>query len=147
MQITRALAVYFSVLIGLWSCNVTQPTEPPTDEASGASWTGATAATCGDGVCAPGVEDCGTCPGDCPCWQPGTICSSRQCVPVCGDNFCAPSLEDCGTCPVDCPCPDGTSCQNRQCVSAPPDPCEADPVCCGDICCRRPWKCGPFNEP
>lgn len=94
-------------------------------------------AVCGDGSCAPGEEDCGTCPGDCPC-PGGFVCSSRQCVPVCGDGSCAPGAEDCGTCPVDCPCPDGLVCSNRQCVSA--DPCGGDP-CCGDICCTRPHLC------
>jgi len=35
---------------------------------------------CGDGACAPGVEDCGSCPGDCPC-PPGNACELGQCVP------------------------------------------------------------------
>ena len=34
---------------------------------------------CGDGSCAPGEEDCGTCPGDCPC-PPGKSCKNNQCV-------------------------------------------------------------------
>jgi hypothetical protein len=99
-----------------------------------------TAAVCGDGICTPGVEGCGNCPADCPCWQQGTICSGGQCVPICGDGYCSPGTEDCGLCPVDCPCPGGTECQNRQCVE--PDPCGGDP-CCGDICCRKPWLCEP----
>jgi hypothetical protein len=96
-----------------------------------------------NGACAPNIEDCGTCPGDCPC-PGGFVCSNRQCVPICGDNSCAPGAEDCGTCPIDCPCPGGTFCSNRQCVSDPcnGDPCCGDP-CCGDICCRRPHLCCP----
>ncbi len=89
-------------------------------------------ATCGDAVCTPGVEDCGTCPGDCPCAD-GFTCSNRQCVPICGNGVCSPGAEDCGTCPVDCPCPDGLTCRNRQCVAQ--DPCN------GDICCLRPHLC------
>jgi hypothetical protein len=99
-------------------------------------------AVCGDNSCTPSEEDCGTCPGDCPC-PGGFVCSSRQCVPICGDGSCAPGAEDCGTCPVDCPCADGLVCSNRQCVN--PDPCGGDPCCgdpcCGDECCRRPWLC------
>jgi hypothetical protein len=94
-------------------------------------------AVCGDGACTPSLEDCGTCPGDCPC-PGGFVCSNRQCVPVCGDGSCAPGAEDCGTCPVDCPCPGGQFCSNRQCVS---DPCASDPVCCGDFCCLHPNRC------
>jgi len=33
---------------------------------------------CGDGKCAPGVEDCGKCPGDCPC-PGGKSCQNNQC--------------------------------------------------------------------
>lgn len=36
-------------------------------------------AVCGDGMCAPFVEGCGNCPGDCPC-PPGTACSAGVCV-------------------------------------------------------------------
>src|SRR3954471_1223816 len=43
----------------------------------------------GDGACTRSLEDCGTCPGDCPC-PGGFVCSNRQCVPVCGDGSCAP---------------------------------------------------------
>jgi hypothetical protein len=89
------------------------------------------AAVCGDQICAPNVEDCGNCPGDCPCWQQGTFCSGGQCVGHCGDNFCAPNLENCGNCPIDCACPGGTVCQNNQCR----EPC--------DFCCRKPWLCEP----
>jgi hypothetical protein len=88
-------------------------------------------AVCGDNICTPGAEDCGTCPGDCPCGS-GFTCSNRVCVPVCGDGVCSPGAEDCGTCPVDCPCPGGLTCRNRQCVS---DPCDGDP------CCQRPHLC------
>ena len=89
-------------------------------------------AVCGDGSCAPGVENCGNCPGDCPCAS-GTACSLSQCVPVCGNGQCFPGVENCGNCATDCPCPGGTTCQNQQC--RPPDPCD------GDICCRKPWLC------
>jgi hypothetical protein len=98
------------------------------------------AAVCGDGVCTPDIEGCGNCPGDCPCWQQGTICSGGQCVPICGDGVCLPDVEGCGNCPVDCPCPSGLVCSSGQCVD--PDPCGGDP-CCGDICCRKPWLCEP----
>jgi len=33
---------------------------------------------CGDKKCAPGVEDCGKCPGDCPC-PSGKSCQNNQC--------------------------------------------------------------------
>ncbi len=33
---------------------------------------------CGDGKCAPGAEDCGKCPGDCPC-PSGKSCQNNQC--------------------------------------------------------------------
>ncbi|MBR57033.1 MAG: hypothetical protein CMH54_03135 [Myxococcales bacterium] len=36
-------------------------------------------AVCGDQTCAPGIEDCGSCPGDCPCAS-GTSCVQNQCV-------------------------------------------------------------------
>lgn len=43
----------------------------------------------GDGYCQPWVEDCGTSPADCPCWQPGTVCNASgfpgQCVDRCSD--------------------------------------------------------------
>ncbi|MDP6944359.1 MAG: glycoside hydrolase family 71/99-like protein, partial [Myxococcota bacterium] len=74
--------------------------------------------TCGDGACAPGVEDCGNCPGDCLCPN-GTSCQGHLCVddgPGCGDGACAPGVEDCGNCPGDCPCPGGSVCQDHQCV-------------------------------
>jgi YD repeat-containing protein len=75
--------------------------------------------TCGDGVCAPGVEDCGTCLTDCPCWQEGTVCSASgspgQCIPYCGSPFdthehsgsCG-SIDQCGHAfgsNTDCGCP------------------------------------------
>ena len=71
---------------------------------------------CGDGRCAPGVEDCGTCHRDCPC-PTGETCIARRCqVPEgCGDKLCAPGREDCGTCPGDCPCPEGQTCFANRC--------------------------------
>jgi len=33
---------------------------------------------CGDKLCAPGREDCGTCPGDCPCPE-GQTCFANRC--------------------------------------------------------------------
>jgi cysteine-rich repeat protein len=44
---------------------------------------------CGDGVCAPGIEDCRICPGDC------------MCTPACGDGVCDPG-ETAAMCPGDC---------------------------------------------
>lgn len=112
--------------------------EPGADRRDSTS--GSTTAVCGDGLCAAEVEGCGNCPGDCPCWQQGTICSAGRCVPVCGDGYCAPGMEDCGQCPIDCACPGGSSCQGEECAA--PDPCGGDP-CCGDLCCRKPWLCEP----
>lgn len=40
----------------------------------------AVSAICGDNVCTPSLEDCGTCLSDCPCWQAGTVCSGGQCI-------------------------------------------------------------------
>ncbi|UCG17315.1 MAG: hypothetical protein JSV19_04635, partial [Phycisphaerales bacterium] len=50
-------------------------------------------AVCGDGVCAPGQEDCCNCPADC-----------GACY--CGNGTCDPCIsEDCMNCPADCgPC-------------------------------------------
>ena len=106
MKFTLALLL---MLVPFTALNCTQPSSPDVNTTESA------VAVCGDGSCAPGVEDCGTCPGDCPC-PDGFTCSQRQCVPVCGDGSCAPGVEDCGTCPVDCPCPGGLTCQYRQCL-------------------------------
>jgi len=35
-------------------------------------------AQCGDNICAAGIEDCGTCPGDCTC-PSGQACANHQC--------------------------------------------------------------------
>jgi hypothetical protein len=88
-----------------------------------------------DGSCAPGVEDCFSCPGDCPCPM-GTACGGTgQCltVDVCGDGSCAPFVEGCGNCPGDCPCPAGEAC-NAAGVCAP------STAVCGD------GTCTPFEE-
>jgi hypothetical protein len=132
-RISLALLV---MILPLTVLNCTQYESSPTMSA-----TQNELAVCGDQACTPNVEDCGTCPGDCPC-PGGFVCSNRQCVPVCGDGSCAPGVEDCGNCPIDCPCFGGATCQNHQCVSDPcnGDPCCGDP-CCGDICCRRPQLC------
>jgi hypothetical protein len=67
------------------------------------------------------VEDCKSCPGDCPC-PGGTDCNNTgQCVqpnlPECGNGKCKPGVEDCKSCPSDCPCPGGTDCNNTgQCI-------------------------------
>ncbi len=52
------------------SCVDSNPTDPPEPPPT----TG-----CGDGSCAPGEEDCGMCPDDCPC-PTGTACKNNQCV-------------------------------------------------------------------
>ena len=90
---------------------------------------------CGDGICAPGVEDCGVCPGDCPC-PDGQSCVDRQCKTppaACGDGTCAPGVEDCGLCPSDCPCPTGQSCSNRQCQAQ-----QCGTASCGAGCAYKP---------
>ncbi len=76
-------------------------------------------AQCGDNVCNLG-ENCGTCPGDCPCAQ-GQVCIQNACsVPiVCGDGACSVGQENCATCLADCPCEPGRIC--NQTISA----CEA----------------------
>ena len=51
---------------------------------------------CGDGECEAGVEDCATCPDDCPC--------------VCGDGICTAATEHCNACPEDCGCGLGEVC-------------------------------------
>src|SRR5262245_43619235 len=71
------------LLVPLAALNCTLPSSPNVSTAQSAL------AVCGDNSCAPGEEDCGTCPGDCPC-PGGFVCSQRQCVPVCGDGSCAP---------------------------------------------------------
>jgi len=92
---------------------------------------------CGNGSCAPGVEDCGSCPGDCPC-PPNMVCEAGQCVddgggdpPECGNGSCTPGLEDCARCPGDCPCPPNTVCEASQCV----DDGGGDPPECGNGSC------------
>jgi formylglycine-generating enzyme required for sulfatase activity len=51
-------------------------------------------ATCGDGMCAPGIETCCTCPLDC-----ASCCGNGACD--CGEDF--------WLCPSDCPCEPGAS--------------------------------------
>jgi hypothetical protein len=86
------------------------------------------APTCGDGTCAPFDEDCGSCPGDCPC-ATGSQCSGNVCVaiPSCGNGSCDPGTgEDCESCGLDCACPEGSHCENRTCVPG-------EGLSCGDI--------------
>jgi YD repeat-containing protein len=106
-------------------------------------------ATCGDGVCAPNVEDCGVCAGDCPC-PAGRVCSVQgspgQCVqppPVCGDGVCAPNVEDCGVCAEDCPCAAGRVCN----ASNSPGQCVPQGPVCGDgVCAPNVEDCGVCAE-
>jgi hypothetical protein len=62
---------------------------------------------CGDGVCAPGVEDCGLCTGDCPC-RSGTHCEARQCVAD-GGNSGGANL------PFGAPCATNEECSTGRC--------------------------------
>ncbi len=79
---------------------------------------------CGNGVCAPFVEDSCNCPADCP--------------PVCGNGAC-----DCGetdwTCPSECGC----AATGNTCGQAP-NGCRCDPVCgsYGDCCADACVSCG-----
>jgi hypothetical protein len=100
-------------------------------------------ATCGNGVCDPGREDCRTCPKDC------GICKS------CGDDVCDSKTENCQTCPQDCGaciwCGNGV-CEKdlgEDCSSCGPDcgHCEScgDRVCDanrGESCFTCPDDCG-----
>jgi hypothetical protein len=119
---------------------------------------------CGDGICEPGVEDCGDCPTDCPCWDPARpICQTTPPAPpghgfcvanpgdghVCGDGICAAGTEDCAICAVDCPCWDPA---NPVCISNAPAPgghCGPSgnpdiciPATCGTSCGPTPDGCG-----
>lgn len=70
---------------------------------------GVASPTCGDAVCS-GVEDCASCPEDCPCEDP-----------VCGDGTCDAPAETCSTCADDCgacaSCGDGTCDATEDCAS------------------------------
>ncbi len=102
---------------------------------------------CGDGDCAPNIEDCGNCPEDCPC-PGGTSCVDHQCVDqqqTCsnmGGNHCSQS----GSCPAgfknlgsssDCsPCCK-QKCGDGMCAPSKEDcaSCEADCACpAGEVC-------------
>lgn len=61
------------------------------------------ASTCGDSICTAGVENCATCPGDCPCWNAST-------------PYCA-AAGQCVACTQDAHCPFGSACQSGACVS------------------------------
>jgi N-acetylneuraminic acid mutarotase len=86
-------------------------------------------ASCGDGSCQEGSEDCATCPSDC-----------GRC---CGDGACSQSQgEDCASCLLDCGCEDGERCdvQARSCACAP----DCAGRACGDDGCGG--QCGACDE-
>jgi hypothetical protein len=89
---------------------------------------------CGDGACDLGIEDCGSCIGDCPCPVDQT-CQNNACAeplpdPFCGDGACEPGVEQCGNCLQDCPCPVGEVCEDSPCVDPTQEP------FCGDGACE-----------
>jgi hypothetical protein len=73
---------------------------------------------CGDGVCAPGEEDCASCPGDCSCWDPS--------APVCSPQG------RCVGCVDDGDCPSGATCQAGSCASG-----------CHQCSPADAWRCDP----
>ena len=92
---------------------------------------------CGDGICAPGVEDCGSCPGDCPCWGSGTTeCYRGECVQCVVNTDCYPG----------CNCIDNScvfGCHRCEPVGA--ERCDADG---GREVCRRVNNCNAWvDEP
>jgi hypothetical protein len=93
---------------------------------------------CGDSVCTTVLENCGNCPGDCPCTMPGTTCIGGQCHTYCGNGTCEPVVEDNCNCPGDCPpvCGNGTCDCEETCASCPSE-CGACQIC-GDGSCDFP---------
>lgn len=70
---------------------------------------GVAAPTCGDEVCS-GVEDCASCPADCPCG--GSVCGDLSCdAPA---ETCSTCAEDCGACAS---CGDGACDGTEDCAS------------------------------
>ncbi len=118
------------------------------------------ATECGNGLCEPG-EDCGACPGDCPCkpgyWCNQDVCQEGECPTQCDGLECG---EDgcggvCGVCPdemsycydglcfADCkPVCEGKTCGDDACGGVCGECGEGD-VCLEDNCCS-PW-CGGKN--
>ena len=96
--------------------------------------------TCGNGVCDGYPEDCGTCPGDCPC-PGGTQCENRQCVTFCGNGSCDGG-EDCGSCPRDC---GGCATCYDTCENWVEDTCWTWVESCGDDGCSGWWEPYPCN--
>ena len=104
---------------------------------------------CGDGTCDTElVEDCSTCPGDCPCGC-GEACSEGTCTfagcdgKVCGDDGCGGS---CGTCPAPqsqcvggkCACPENTWWCATENLCLPTGTCCADEDCAAPKLCASP---------
>lgn len=58
---------------------------------------------CSDGICSPGVEDCASCPDDCPCWSGN--------APYCSDSG------QCVQCIENSQCPDGSTCSAGNCAA------------------------------
>lgn len=98
---------------------------------------------CGNGVCAPGVEDSYTCPPDCPATCGNGVCDYQEthaecpseCNDFCGDGQCAPDVEDSYNCLSDCPqvCGNGM-CDNGETCTECPSECPCAPGCGNGVC-------------
>jgi len=125
---------------------------------------------CGDGVCDPLMESCGSCPVDCgacpndPCGDgecssdSGETCVTCPsdcgiCPAECGDGECAQDIEDCSSCQIDCgkcepTCGDGQCDITESCSACPQDCGPCMPACpdgfCngGESCSTCPMDCG-----
>ena len=72
--------------------------------------------SCGDGVCTPNLEDCGTCRTDCPC-PTGYTCPSHQCVKTSSSSSSSTSPGTKPPCPYQCCTPaNDPSYQSKSCT-------------------------------
>jgi hypothetical protein len=103
---------------------------------------------CGDLGCnAPGIEDCSTCPSDCPCDVGETCADGECCIQQCQGKECGPDGcgGQCGQCPqnnictIEAKCLCLPNCTGKQC---------GDDDGCGDSCgectvdCTAHGQCG-----
>lgn len=105
---------------------------------------------CNDSKCIwdGGSENCGTCPGDCPCPR-GMGCVNEKCKSICGDGLCVKAIsgilatdETCDSCAEDCGSCDAGTCGDGDCGSGEYAlNCPQDCTICGDAYCTGAETC------